>query len=129
MMPEPVIRRASQPARAGAIWFGSTGAAMAESLVALAEEGIHLDQLRIRAFPFADSVADFVAEHDHVFVVEQNRDAQLRMMLVNECGIDPAKLIPILHYDGNPLTERFVTREIAEKARLFNVTPMRKVAR
>jgi 2-oxoglutarate ferredoxin oxidoreductase subunit alpha len=64
-----------------------------------------------------------------VFVVEQNRDAQLKMMLVNECGIDPQKLISILHYDGNPLTERFVTREIAEKARLFNVTPLRKVAR
>ena len=129
MVPPPVIRRAAQPARAGAIWFGSTGAAMAESLVELAKEGIHLDQMRIRAFPFADAVADFIAEHDHVFVVEQNRDAQLRMLLVNECGIDPAKLIPILHYDGNPLTERFVTREIAEKARLFNVTPMRKVAR
>ena len=51
------------------------------------------------------------------------------MMLVNECGIDPGKLIPILHYDGNPLTERFVTSEIEEKARLFNVTPLRKVAR
>jgi len=74
-------------------------------------------------------VAAFVAEHEHVFVVEQNRDAQLRMMLVNECGIDPEKLIPILHYDGNPLTERFVTREIEEKARLFNVTPLRKAAR
>ena len=129
LVPAPVIKRAAQSTRAAAIWFGSTGAAMAESLVALTDEGIHLDRMRIRAFPFADSVAEFVAEHDHVFVIEQNRDAQLRMMLVNECGIDPEKLIPILHYDGNPLTERFVTREIAEKARLFNVTPLRKVAR
>jgi 2-oxoglutarate/2-oxoacid ferredoxin oxidoreductase subunit alpha len=129
LVPAPVIRRASQPTRAGAIWFGSTDAAMAESLVALAHAGIHLDQMRIRAFPFADTVLEFVADHDHVFVVEQNRDAQLRMLLVNEGGIDPEKLIPILHYDGNPLTERFVTREIAEKARLFNVTPLRKVAR
>jgi 2-oxoglutarate ferredoxin oxidoreductase subunit alpha len=128
LVPAPVIQRAPQSARAGAIWFGSTGAAMAESLAALAREGIHLDQMRIRAFPFADAVADFIAGHDHVFVVEQNRDAQLKMMLVNECGIDPQKLISILHYDGNPLTERFVTREIAEKARLFNVTPLRKAA-
>ncbi len=127
-VPAPVIRRAAQTTRAGAIWYGSTGAAMAESLAELAKEGIHLDQMRIRAFPFADAVAEFVAAHDHVFVVEQNRDAQLRMLLVNECGIDPQKLIPILHYDGNPLTERFVTREIAEKARLFNVTPLRKAA-
>jgi 2-oxoglutarate ferredoxin oxidoreductase subunit alpha len=72
---------------------------------------------------------EIIAEHDRVFVIEQNRDAQLRMLLVNECGVDPQKLIPILHYDGNPLTERFVTREIAEKARLFNVTPLRRVAR
>jgi 2-oxoglutarate ferredoxin oxidoreductase subunit alpha len=101
---------------------------MAESLAALAKEGIHLDQMRIRGFPFADEVAEFIAAHDHVFVVEQNRDAQLKMMLVNECGIDPQKLISILHYDGNPITERFVTSEIAEKARLFNVTPLRKAA-
>jgi len=129
LVPAPVVERAAQPTHAGAIWFGSTGAAMAESLEVLAADGIHLDRMRIRAFPFADAVAEFIAGHDHVFVVEQNRDAQMRSLLVNECGVDPAKLIPILHYDGNPLTERFVTREIAEKARLFNVTPMRKVAR
>ena len=63
-----------------------------------------------------------------MFVVEQNRDAQMKSLLVNECGIDPAKLISILHYDGTPVTARFITREITEKARLFNVLPMRKVA-
>ena len=65
--------------------------------------------MRVRAFPFADEVADFIAAHEHVFVVEQNRDAQLRMLLVNECGIDPEKLIPVLHYDGTPITARFIT--------------------
>jgi 2-oxoglutarate ferredoxin oxidoreductase subunit alpha len=50
------------------------------------------------------------------------------MMLVNECGIDPEKLVPVLHYDGNPLTARFLTRDIGEKARTFSVTPLRKVA-
>ncbi len=84
--------------------------------------------MRVRAFPFADAVVDFIAEHDHVFVVEQNRDAQLRTLLVNECGIDPARLIPVLHYDGTPITARFITREIAEKAAAFNVKPLRKVA-
>jgi len=108
------------------IWFGSTGAPMAESLADLQSQGIHLDRLRIRAFPFAESIAEFVAEHDHVFVVEQNRDAQMRMLLVNECGINPDKLISILHYDGNPLTARLVTREIAEKAAVFNVVPLKK---
>jgi 2-oxoglutarate ferredoxin oxidoreductase subunit alpha len=84
--------------------------------------------MRLRAFPFADAVADFIAAHDRVFVVEQNRDAQMKGLLVNECGIDPARLISVLHYDGTPLTARFIVREIAEKARLFNVTPLRKVA-
>ena len=123
LVPAPVIEKAAVPSRTGVIWFGSTGAAMAESLAALAEDGIHLDRMRLRAFPFADAVSDFIAAHDHVFVVEQNRDAQLRMLLVNECGIDPAKLISVLHYDGTPVTARFVIREIAEKAALFNVTP------
>jgi 2-oxoglutarate/2-oxoacid ferredoxin oxidoreductase subunit alpha len=128
LVPAPVIERAAQPTRAGVIWFGSTGAAMAESLAALAADGIHLDRMRLRAFPFADAVTEFIAAHDKVFVVEQNRDAQLRMMLVNECGIDPDKLIAVLHYDGTPVTARFITEEIAEKAAVFNVKPMRKVA-
>ena len=101
---------------------------MAESLAALAADGIHLDRMRLRAFPFADAVAEFVAAHDKVFVVEQNRDAQLKMMLVNECGIDPDKVIAVLHYDGTPVTARFIVDEIAEKAAVFNVAPLRKVA-
>ena len=125
LVPAPVVEKAAVSTKAGVIWFGSTGAAMAESLAALAGDGIHLDRMRIRAFPFADAVADFIDAHDQVFVVEQNRDAQLRMLLVNECGIDPGKLIPVLHYDGTPVTARFITAEIAEKAALFNVTPLR----
>jgi 2-oxoglutarate ferredoxin oxidoreductase subunit alpha len=128
LLPKPVIERAAAPTRAGVIWFGSTGAAMAESLAELTKQGVHLDRMRVRAFPFQDEVGEFIAEHDHLFVVEQNRDAQLKMLLVNECGIDPSKLISVLNYDGTPITERFITREIAEKARLFNVTPIRKKA-
>src|SRR5690242_19761955 len=124
IVPKPVLTRAAQPTNAGVIWFGSTGAAMAESLAELERQDIHVDRLRIRAFPFDDAIPEFVAAHDHVFVVEQNRDAQLKMLLVNECGIDPAKLTSVLHYDGTPITERFITREIGEKARLYNVTPL-----
>ncbi len=119
LLPRPEITDASQPATAGVIWFGSTGAAMAESLAELERRGIHLDRMRIRAFPFHDAVAEFIAAHEHVFVVEQNRDAQLKMLLVNECRIDPARLSSVLHYDGTPITERMITREIAEQARLF----------
>jgi 2-oxoglutarate ferredoxin oxidoreductase subunit alpha len=128
LVPQPVIEPAAKPTRTGVIWFGSTGAAMDEALASLELDGIHLDRMRLRAFPFADAVADFIAAHERVFVVEQNRDAQMKTLLVNECGIDPARLISVLHYDGTPLTARYVVREIAEKARLFNVTPLRKVA-
>ncbi|MHB8493838.1 MAG: 2-oxoacid:acceptor oxidoreductase subunit alpha [Casimicrobiaceae bacterium] len=119
LLPRPEITDASQPTTAGVIWFGSTGAAMAESLAELERRGIHLDRMRIRAFPFHDAVAEFIAAHEHVFVVEQNRDAQLKMLLVNECRIDPARLSSVLHYDGTPITERLITREIAEQATLF----------
>jgi 2-oxoglutarate ferredoxin oxidoreductase subunit alpha len=127
-LPRPVLRKAAQATRFGAIYFGSTGAAMEETLVALAAQGIHLDTLRLRSFPFHDDVADFIAEHEQAFVVEQNRDAQMRMLLANELAVDAAKLIPVLHYDGTPITARFIIREMSEKLALFNVTPLRKVA-
>jgi 2-oxoglutarate ferredoxin oxidoreductase subunit alpha len=126
LVPAPVVQKAAKPTRTGVLWFGSTGAAMAESLATLELDGIHLDRMRVRAFPFADAVHEFITAHDRVFVVEQNRDAQMKALLVNECGIDPARLISVLHYDGTPITARFITREIAEKASLFIVTPLRK---
>jgi 2-oxoglutarate ferredoxin oxidoreductase subunit alpha len=127
-LPKPLRRNAAQPTRFGAIYFGSTGPAMDETLVGLGGQGIHLDTLRIRAFPFHDEVADFIAAHEQVFVVEQNRDAQMRMLLTNELPIDAAKLLSVLHYDGTPITARFILREIREKLAMFNVMPLRKVA-
>jgi len=127
-LPVPVVRKAAQPTRFGAIYFGSTGPAMEETLSALAAQGIHLDTLRIRAFPFHEEIADFVADHEQVYVVEQNRDAQMRMLLINELAVDAAKLVSILHYDGTPITARFIIRELGEKLAMLNVTPLRKVA-
>jgi 2-oxoglutarate ferredoxin oxidoreductase subunit alpha len=101
---------------------------MDETLATLAAQGIHVDTLRVRAFPFHDAVADFIAAHEQVFVIEQNRDAQLRSLLVNELVVDPAKLMPVLHYDGTPITARFIIGEIDDKLAMFNVTPLRKVA-
>jgi len=101
---------------------------MDEALTEFEREGIALDALRVRAFPFHDSVIDFVNAHDHVFVVEQNRDGQLRTLLVNEGAIDPARLAPVLHYDGTPITARFIRQEIEERLSAFNVRPMRRTA-
>ena len=85
-----------------------------------------VDTMRVRAFPFPESVERFIAEHDTVFVVEQNRDAQLRSMLVNELEIDPARLVPILHYDGTPITARFIVRTIGERIKGSNVEPLKR---
>jgi 2-oxoglutarate ferredoxin oxidoreductase subunit alpha len=126
LVPRPVRRGAKGPTRFGALYFGSTSPAMDEALQALEAEGIQLDTLRVRGFPFHDDVIDFILAHDQVFVVEQNRDAQLRMLLVNEGAIDPAKLVSVLHYDGTPITARFITREIAERLAALNVVPLRK---
>jgi len=127
-VPAPVVRSAGQATRFGAIYYGSTGPAMDETLATLAAQGIHVDTLRVRAFPFHDAVAEFIAAHEQVFVIEQNRDAQLRSLLVNELVVDPAKLMPVLHYDGTPITARFIIGEIGDKLAMFNVTPLRKVA-
>ena len=81
----------------------------------LAAAGTPLDTLRVRAFPFPDSVREFVLAHERVFVVEQNRDAQLRSLLVNEFDLDPARLEPVLHYDGTPITARFIAGEIERR--------------
>jgi 2-oxoglutarate ferredoxin oxidoreductase subunit alpha len=113
LVPQPLLRKSTQPTRFGAIHFGSTAPAMDEAIVALEAAHLPLDTLRVRAFPFAHSVAEFIAAHDRVFVVEQNRDAQLRSLLVNEFGIDPARLVPVLHYDGTPITARFIAGAIA----------------
>ena len=127
-VPAPIVRSAGQATRFGAIYYGSTGPAMDETLATLAAQGILVDTLRVRAFPFHDAVADFIAAHEQVFVIEQNRDAQLRSLLVNELVVDPAKLMPVLHYDGTPITARFIIGEIGDKLSMFNVTPLRKVA-
>ncbi len=112
LVPQPVVRYAAPRTRLGVIYFGSTAPAMDEALVALAAQDIHLDAMRLRAFPFPDSVAEFIAAHDRVFVVEQNRDAQMRSLLVNELEIDPKRLVKVLHYDGTPITARFITNAI-----------------
>ncbi len=115
LLPQPLLRRAARATAFGAIHFGSTAPAMDEAISVLEARGLQLDTLRIRAFPFADSIADFIAAHERVFVVEQNRDAQLRSMLVNEFEIDPARLVPVLHYDGTPITARFIAHALAEQ--------------
>jgi 2-oxoglutarate ferredoxin oxidoreductase subunit alpha len=108
IVPAPVLHRAAQPTRIGVLYFGSTSPAMDEALDLLKSRDVHVDGLRLRAYPFPDSVRDFILSHDQVFVVEQNRDGQMQSLLVNEFEIDPAHLVKVLHYDGTPITARFI---------------------
>jgi 2-oxoglutarate ferredoxin oxidoreductase subunit alpha len=112
LVPQPVIRQAAEPTRYGVIYFGSTSPAMREALDVLEEEDLHLDALRLLAFPFPQSVPDFIAAHDKVFVVEQNRDAQMHSLIVNELDVNPARLVRVLHYDGTPITARYIAGAI-----------------
>jgi 2-oxoglutarate ferredoxin oxidoreductase subunit alpha len=127
LVPAPVRRSAKQATRFGALYYGSTAPAMSEALDQLEADGLHLDAMRVRGFPFPDEVIDFIRAHDHVFVVEQNRDGQLRALLTVEGNIDPAKLVPVLHYDGTPITARFIKGAIGKRLDGANVTPLRKV--
>jgi 2-oxoglutarate ferredoxin oxidoreductase subunit alpha len=127
MVPKPLLRPAERPARFGAIYFGSTSAAMHEALDVLSVRGIHVNALRVRGFPFPDEIADFVASHPWVFVVEQNRDAQLKTLLVNEAKVNASRLLSVLHYDGTPITARYIVEQISQHAAARTVVPLKKV--
>jgi 2-oxoglutarate ferredoxin oxidoreductase subunit alpha len=127
LIPRPLLSNAEKPTKYGVIYYGSTAPAMDEAIQMIEQRGQVLDRLRVRAFPFHSSVASFLADHDFVFVVEQNRDAQMRSLIVNECGVDPVRLVPILNYDGAPITARFIAREIGDALDALKITPLRKV--
>ncbi len=126
LVPAPIRRDAGRPTRFGAIYFGSTAPAMSEALEILEARGVHLDTLRVRAYPFHEDVLDFVAGHERVFLVEQNRDGQLRALLMNDGEIDPARLVPILHYDGTPITARFIVKAIGDMLAVVTLAPLKK---
>jgi len=110
------------------IYYGSTAPAMDEAIAMIEARGHAVDRMRVRAFPFHSSVNSFVAGHDFTFVVEQNRDAQLRSLVVNECGIDPVRLVPINHYDGTPITARFIAKAIGDHLDALKIKPLKVVS-
>jgi 2-oxoglutarate ferredoxin oxidoreductase subunit alpha len=127
-IPKPKLRKSARGSRFGVIYYGSTAPAMDEALAILDAEAMPVDALRVRSFPFHDEVTDFVGSHEHVFVVEQNRDGQLRTLLIAEAMLPSEKLTPVLHYDGTPITARFIHGAIASRLSAFNVSPLKKTA-
>ena len=111
-VPGPVIYNAKNTSKSGILFFGTSTYSSEEAVDLMKEEGIALDMIRIRSFPFNQQVIDFINSHDRVFVVEQNRDAQMRSLLMIELGISPDKLISILNYDGMPITADFIMGQV-----------------
>lgn len=124
IVPEPVMYPSIDNARYGVMFFGTSTASALEAMDYLAEDGIKLDGLRLRAFPFNDSVERFLQQHEQVFLIEQNRDAQMKSLLVNEIGIAPDRLVSILNFDGMPITARTIQQAIVDHHQASKVTPI-----
>ncbi len=115
-LPEPEIKQGKKTAQLGLIFFGTTSHPIVEAIEQLKEQGLVADSLRIKAFPFHTNIEKFIEEHSvnnkQVFVIEQNRDAQMKSLLVNELQIDPNKLTSILNFDGLPVTSHFIVQAV-----------------
>ncbi len=113
LVPAPIIKKTDSDNLYGVIYFGTTDLVMEEAIEQLKEYDVNLDAMRLKGFPFSDTVYDFINSHLKVYVIEQNRDGQMRTLIINEGDIGPAKLASLLHYDGMPITASFVTESIA----------------
>jgi 2-oxoglutarate ferredoxin oxidoreductase subunit alpha len=112
LVPKPEIDIRDPACKTGLIYFGANRPAVLEGLDYLERDGIKLNSLRLKAFPFTQEVLDFCAAHDRIFVVEQNRDAQMRQLLMVEAEVPLDKLISALNYDGTPMTAEFVRQTV-----------------
>jgi 2-oxoglutarate ferredoxin oxidoreductase subunit alpha len=120
MVPAPEFYQQENSSPLGVLFFGTSTYAAAEAIELLKQEGISLDAMRVKAFPFGKDFADFIASHEKVFVIEQNRDAQFKSLMMIELGVNPAKLISVLNYDGTPITADNILQQI--KANLLKAT-------
>ena len=114
LVPKPLIREFSAKSRLGIINYGSTTPAVDEALGLLTKAGYGINHMRLRAFPFTDEVREFIDRHDYLFVIEQNRDGQMRHLLIAEAEIPAHKLVPVLNFDGMPLTAEFVRQTVLD---------------
>ena len=125
-VPKPEIVPCGKPTDMAVLYFGTTEASAREAVDRLAGDGINLDAMRVRAFPFNQEVEDFIDQHERVFVIEQNRDAQLRTLLMAEFEFGPDKLKSVLCFDGTPISARNIRKQIMEHLPGNNVTPLHR---
>ena len=112
LVPEPEIIIKDEKATMGVLFFGSSTYATHEALERLAENGLTLNSMRIRSFPFQKEVFEYIDQHEIVFAIEQNRDSQMKILLAGECDVSPGKLVPVINFNGLPITARMITNQI-----------------
>ena len=126
-VPQAKIKPAATATEYGVMFFGTTASPAYEAVEILAAEGLPLDTCRIRAFPFNDEVEQFIRDHEKIFVIEQNRDGQMRRLLINETAVDAkSRLVPVLEYDGLPITARKIANSMRDFLNQATVTPIRQ---
>ncbi|MCB1025123.1 MAG: 2-oxoacid:acceptor oxidoreductase subunit alpha [Acidobacteria bacterium] len=111
-VPAPEFLQEENTSEIGVLFFGTSTYAAEEAIELLRGEDISLDAMRVKAFPFGKAFEDFIDAHEKVFVIEQNRDAQFRSLMLIELGINPEKLISVLNYDGTPITADNILNQI-----------------
>ena len=111
-VPKPYFYQKENTQKSGLIFFGTTTHSAEEAMDILKEQGIGFDAMQIKSFPFNDEVSDFIEAHETIFVIEQNRDAQMRTLLINELEIHPKKLKKVLNFDGMPITADYIVNQI-----------------
>ncbi|CAN5358526.1 2-oxoacid:acceptor oxidoreductase subunit alpha [soil metagenome] len=126
MVPAPQLYQKQNASKIGILFFGTSEYAAEEAMDILKEEKIVVDAIRLKSFPFTKEVEAFVKSHDKIFVIEQNRDAQMRSLLMIELDANPDKLIAVLNYDGMPITADNILKQI--KAVLGSKAPVKQVA-
>jgi len=112
LLHRPKIEIRDEKAPLGALFFGSSTYAAHEALDTLAENGLVINRMRIRSFPFQNEVFEFIEQHEIVFVIEQNRDSQMRILLSGECQLSPGKLVPVINFNGLPITATNIINQI-----------------
>jgi 2-oxoglutarate/2-oxoacid ferredoxin oxidoreductase subunit alpha len=115
LVPAPEFLQTENASNTGVLFFGTSTYAAEEAIEILKAEGFTLDAMRVKAFPFGKAFQDFIEKHDKVFVIEQNRDAQFKSLMMIELGTNPEKLVSVLNYDGTPITADFIFNRIKSK--------------
>ena len=125
-VPGPEVISNGNDTDTAVLYYGTSEESSREALDYLADEGVHLDAMRVRSFPFNHEVEEFIDQHREVFVIEQNRDAQLRTLLMAEFELGPDKLKSVLCFDGTPISARNIRKQIKQHLSGNNVTPLHR---